>query len=253
MLERDASVRPMTLPQDISWPVAPSIEEIVDDYVQRARSALRLAEYERDRKGDLDLHIIDENDQFRILHHVIAVRGKSVAWIRRDQDMWPTDRLTDITTVGTELTTVGVIHGGSEIRGVKFTLCPRRGAGSDPDNCLPFVSDFTHVEAHYRVDGSKMTLNRARMGIDFATKLGRTILARSVRQESAAIRNGGNVYQSSLGQRLLVRVRGSDRLTVNLPTELTQAEVGQIAETVTNTSWQCDDSPMCSLFVVDRD
>ena len=234
-------------------PTVPTIEEIVDEYVQRARSSMRPTEYERVDRAGIAMHRITENDQFRILHHVIAVNGKSVAWIWRNQDFWPTDQLTDITTVGADLTTIGVIHNGAAIQGVKFTLSPRRAAGNDPDYCLPFVSNFTHVEVMYRLNDNGMELDRARMGVDFATKVGRTILARAVRNDSAALRNCGFDYRSSLGSRLLVRVTGADEISVNLPTSLTSREVADLYDHVTEPVSQYDGSFPKSLFLVERD
>ena len=234
-------------------PDTSTIEEIVDSYVQKARSSLRPTEYTRERNGDTTLHHIIENDQFRILDHVIAVRGQRVAWIWRNQDMWPTDQLTDITVVGDDLATVGIIHGGATVTGVKFAYGPRFGASSDPDNCLPFVSDFNHLEAHYRLSGTAMKLDRARMGVDFITKIGRTLLARSVRNESASIANRGFMYRSSLGNRVLVRVNGIDDLSINIPTELTQSEVSTISEGVLERQTRRIDEVLRQLFVVHHD
>ena len=199
------------------------------------------------------MHHVTENDQFRILDHVIAVKGRSVAWVWRNQDFWPTDQLTDITTVGTDLTTVGVIHNGATIQGVKFSLSPRDAAGHDPDYCLPFVSNFTHVEVVYRPDDAGMSLDRARIGIDFTTKVGRTILARSVRNESAAISNCGFRYRSSLGNRLLVRVTGAEEISVNLPTSLTSLEVRDLYGFVREPVSHYSDSFARSQFIVERD
>ena len=239
--------------QNLVSPDTLTIEQIVDTYVQRARSSLRPTEYARERKGDTTLHHIIENDQFRILDHVIAVRGQQVAWIWRNQDMWPTDQLTDITIVGNDLATVGIVHGGATVTGVKFTYGPRFGASSDPDNCLPFVSDFNHIEAHYRLNGVTMKLDRARMGVDFTTKIGRTLLARSVRNESASLANCGFTYRSSLGNRLLVRVNGISNLSINIPTALTQSEVTSISEGVLGQQTRRINDILHQLFVVNND
>ena len=243
----------MPLTPNLIYPNTHTIEQIVDDYVQRARSSMRPTEYQKERSGDTTLHHVVENDQFRILEHVIAVRGKQVAWIWRNQDFWPTDQLTDITIAGDDLATVGIIHGGSMVHGVKFTYGPRFGASSDPDNCLPFVSDFNHLEAHYRLDGTAMRLNRARMGVDFTTKIGRTLLARSVRSESASLANRGFTYRSSLGNRLLVRVDGIDNLSINVPTELTESEVSTINECVLTQRARDIGELLHQLFIVHHD
>lgn len=213
---------------------------------------MRPTEYEREDLTGFTLHRVTENDQFRILHHVIAVNGNSVAWIWRNQDFWPTDQLTDITTVGTDLTTVGVIHNGTTIQGVKFSLSPRSAAGNDPDWCLPFVSNFTHIEAMYRIKGDGISLDRARMGVDFSTKVGRTILARSVRNETATLRNCGFDYRSSLGNRLLVRVTGADNISVNLPTSLTSHEASELFSQVAEPDSRDSCAVARSLFIVDR-
>ena len=230
------------------------IEQIVDDYVQRARSSLRPTEYEREQEGDITLHRVTENDQFRVLDHIIAVRDNTVAWIWRNQDFWPTDTLTDITLVGDDLLTVGVIHGGSTVQGVKIAVAPKSGAASDPDNCLPYVSNFNHVEAHYRLDDhGKQRLERARMGVDFLTKDGKTLLARAVRNPEAASRNGKYRYRSSLGQRLLVRVTGAHNLSINLPTTLTDDEVEAIRQQVALHHFEGIRSLSPSIFVINRD
>ena len=135
----------------------PTLEEIVDDYVQRARSKLRPTEYERSEKDEVTLHHVIENDEFRILDHIIAVKDRRVEWIWRSQDFWPTDQLTDITMSDVDLRNYGVIHGSNRISGVKFTIGPRHYAGPDPDACLPYVNDFLYLEAHYRWDDDKMT------------------------------------------------------------------------------------------------
>lgn len=234
-------------------PATYSIEQIVDEYVQRARSSMRPTEYERRRSGDTTLHHVIENDQFRILDHIIAVRGKHVEWIWRNQDMWPTDQLSDITIVGDDLATVGVIHSGATIRGVKFTYGPRFGASSDPDNCLPFVSDFNHLEAHYHLDGAAMKLDRARMGVDFTTKIARTLLARSVRNEYASLENRGFTYRSSLGNRLLLRINGVNNLSINAPIELEQSEVSAISESILEQRAQDVSELLRETFVVRHD
>ena len=105
------------------------LEEIVDEYVQRARSTLRPTEYERSQKNGLTLHHVIENDEFRILDHIIAIKDRRVKWVWRSQDFWPTDQLTDITIADIDLRNYGVIHGSKRITGVKFTIGPRRYAG----------------------------------------------------------------------------------------------------------------------------
>lgn len=248
----------MTLPNmhrvpNLIAPANHSIEQIVDDYVQRARSSMRPTEYERRREGDKTLHHVIENDQFRILDHIIAVRDKQVVWIWRNQDIWPTDQLTDITFVGDDLATVGVIHGASTVRGVKFTFGPRFGASSDPDNCLPFVSDFNHLEAQYHFDGTAMKLDRARMGVDFTTKIARTLLARSVRNESASLINRGFTYRSSLGNRLLLRINGPNDLSIDVPIELTNSQVNSICGSILDRRPPDAAVLMQDVFVVRRD
>ena len=110
--------------------VKPTLEEIVDEYVQRARSKLRPTEYERSQNNEVTLHHVIENDEFRVLDHIIAVKDRRVEWIWRSQDFWPTDQLTDITISDVDLRNFGVIHGSNRISGVKFTIGPRQYAGA---------------------------------------------------------------------------------------------------------------------------
>ncbi len=210
----------------------PTLEEIIDVYVQRARSKIRPTEYERSQREDLMLHHVVENDEFRLLDHIIAVRDRRVEWVWRSQDFWPTDQLTDITITNADIRTYGVIHGTNRIVGVKFTIGPRSYAGPDPDACLPFVNDFLHLEAHYRWQGERMTLQRARIGVDFKTKDALTLRARSVEIELARFWNLGFRFRSSLGSRLLVRVEGNEDLNIDVPTMLQRPEVEAIFETV---------------------
>ena len=210
----------------------PTLEEIVDEYVQRARSKLRPTEYERSQKNDLTLHHVIENDEFRILDHIIAVKDRRVEWVWRSQDFWPTDQLTDITTADVDLRNYGVIHGHNRISGVKFTIGPRHYAGPDPDACLPYVNDYLHLEVHYRWDNDTMTLQRARIGVDFITKDGLTLRARSVEIELARFWNLEFRYRSSLGSRLLVDVDGDEKLRIDVPTTLRRSEVQEIYDNV---------------------
>ena len=213
-------------------PSKPTLEEIVDEYVQRARSSHRPTEYDRSRSSGLTLHHIVENDEFRILDHVIAVKDRRIEWIWRSQDFWPTDQLTDITISRADLLTFGVIHGNDRISGVKFTVGPRRYAGPDPDACLPYVNDFLHLEAHYRWQDEEMRLQRARIGVDFITKDGLTLRARNVEVQLARFTNREFTYRSSLGSRLLVNVGGDDELRIDAPTRLLGDEVRSIFDTV---------------------
>ena len=210
----------------------PTLEEIVDKYVQRARSTLRPTEYERSYRDETTLHHVIENDEFRILNHIIAVKARRVEWVWRSQDFWPTDQLTDITLSDVDLRNYGVIHGSKKITGVKFTIGPRKYAGPDPDACLPYVNDYIHLEAHYRWDHEKMTLQRARIGVDFNTKDALTLLARSVEIELARFCNLGYRYRSSLGSRLIVTVEGEEVLKINIPTELSPNDIEEIYDTV---------------------
>ncbi len=230
-----------------------SLEEIVDVYVQKARAKTRLTEYSRRELDGLTLHHITENDQFRLLDHLIAVQDNRVAWVWRSQDFWPTDVLTDVTVADRDLCNFGIIHGGERIAGVKFTLGPRTGAGTDPDNCLPFVSDFIHLEAHYRVDQGVMKLNRARIGVDFLTKNGRTLLARSVYAETASYAARGFRYRSSLGSRLLVEVSGRESLMIDVPTRLTKRDVESVFATVKGFEADPTEGDVSRIFVVKRD
>ena len=209
-----------------------TLEEIVDQYVQRARSNLRPTEYERIRQDQLTLHHVIENDEFRLLDHVIAVKDRRVEWIWRSQDFWPTDQLTDVTISDVDLRNYGVIHGGERIAGMKFTIGPRKHAGPDPDACLPFVNDYLHLEAHYRWEDETMTLQRARIGVDFKTKDALTLRARSVEVELARYWNLTYRYRASLGSRLLVKVEGEENLSIDVPTELKRQEVGAYFETI---------------------
>ena len=210
----------------------PTLEEIVDQYVQRARSKLRPTEYERSARDEMTLHHVIENDEFRILDHMIAVKDRRVEWIWRSQDFWPTDQLTDVTIADIDLRNYGVIHGSKHITGVKFTIGPRSYAGPDPDACLPYVNDYLHLEAHYRWNNDAMILQRARIGVDFNTKDALTLRARSVEIELARFWNLGYRYRSSLGSRLIVDVEGDEKLKVNVPTELNRQEVQEVFDTV---------------------
>ena len=231
----------------------PSLEEIVDEYVQRARSNLRPTEYERSQKNGLTLHHVIENDEFRILDHIIAVKQRRVEWVWRSQDFWPTDQLTDITLAGEDLRNYGVIHGSNRITGVKFTIGPRIYAGPDPDACLPYVNDFLHLEAHYRWNDDQMALQRARIGVDFNTKDALTLRARSVEIELAKFWNLEYRYRSSLGSRLLLRVEGDEELRVDVPTILKRDEVREVYDCVM--AYRSGDSavPLPKQFVVNRD
>ena len=230
-----------------------SLEEIVDLYVQRARSKLRPTEYERSLGKELTLHHVIENDEFRILDHIIAVKDRRVEWIWRTQDFWPTDQLTDITLSDVDLRNYGVIHGRNRINGVKFTIGPRSYAGPDPDACLPFVNDYLHMEAHYRWYDDKMKLQRARIGVDFKTKDALTLRARSVEIELARFWNLGYRYRSSLGSRLLVRVEGDETLNIDVPTELTRQEVTAYFETVMDFRTGEANREMPRQFVIERE
>ena len=230
-----------------------SLEEIVDLYVQRARSKLRPTEYERSLGKELTLHHVIENDEFRILDHIIAVKDRRVEWIWRTQDFWPTDQLTDITLSDVDLRNYGVIHGMNRISGVKFTIGPRSYAGPDPDACLPFVNDYLHMEAHYRWYDDKMKLERARIGVDFKTKDALTLRARSVEIELARFWNLGYRYRSSLGSRLLVRVEGDETLNIDVPTELTRQEVTAYFETVMDFRTGEANREMPKQFVIERE
>ncbi len=209
-----------------------TLEQIVDDYVNKARAKTRLTEYKREERDGYTLHRISENDQFRILDHRIAVRGRRVMWVWRNQDFWPTDELTDVAIADDDLCSIGVIHGGNRISGVKFTIGPRHGAGVDPDNCLPFVSDYLHLEAHYRIEDGAMKLNRARIGVDFLSKNGCTVKARFLRQSAVAYRNHGYLYRASLGARLLVNISGKEKIGLDLPVQLSDSQVKKIHRTV---------------------
>ena len=231
----------------------PTLEEIVDEYVQRARSKLRPTEYERSQKNDLTLHHVIENDEFRILDHIIAVKDRRVEWVWRSQDFWPTDQLTDITTADVDLRNYGVIHGHNRISGVKFTIGPRHYAGPDPDACLPYVNDYLHLEAHYRWDNDTMTLQRARIGVDFITKDGLTLRARSVEIELARFWNLEFRYRSSLGSRLLVDVDGDEKLRIDVPTTLRRNEVQEIYDNVMAYREGDPDSVLPSQFHVIRE
>ena len=231
----------------------PTLEEIVDEYVQRARSKLRPAEYERSQQDEITLHHVIENDEFRVLDHIIAVKDRRVEWIWRTQDFWPTDQLTDITISDVDLRNYGVIHGTNRISGVKFTIGPRDYAGPDPDACLPYVNDFLYMEAHYRWHDDKMTLQRARIGVDFKTKDALTLRARSVEIELARFWNLGYRFRSSLGSRLLVRVEGEESLRIDVPTELNRNEVTDFFQTVMDfkSGGSIDELP--KQFVIERD
>lgn len=243
----------MTLaPQRQALPDADPIEEIVDKYVQGARSGTRPTAYTRESRGDVTWHRVKEDDQFRVLEHVIAVRERRVEWIWRNQDFWPASRLTDITTSDEVLRTVGVIHDANTIHGVKFWLGPARGAARDPDRCLPFVSNYNHIEAHYRHDGTAMRLDRARVGVDFLTKVGKTVLARAVRDEDATHVNRGFGYRASLGNRLLLRVSGGDDIFMDLPIKLSESEVSSLFDAVRDPNPLERGSPADSLFAVSR-
>ena len=231
----------------------PTLEEIVDEYVQRARSKLRPTEYERQDKDHITLHHVIENDEFRILDHIIAVRERRVEWIWRSQDFWPTDQLTDITISDVDLRNFGVIHGTNRISGVKFTIGPRHYAGPDPDACLPYVNDFLYLEAHYRWSDEKMTLQRARIGVDFKTKDALTLRARSVEVELARFWNLGYRFRSSLGSRLLVRVEGDESLRIDVPTELSRDEVTEIYESIMEIKSGSSMVELPRQFVVERD
>ncbi len=231
----------------------PTLEEIVDDYVQRARSKLRPTEYERREKDEITLHHVIENDEFRILDHIIAVKDRRVEWIWRSQDFWPTDQLTDITMSDVDLRNYGVIHGSKRISGVKFTIGPRHYAGPDPDACLPYVNDFLYLEAHYRWHDDKMALQRARIGVDFKTKDALTLRARSVEIELARFWNLGYRFRSSLGSRLLVRVEGDESLRIDVPTELKRGEVTEIYETIMGYKSGSSTAELPAQFVVERD
>ena len=231
----------------------PTLEEIVDEYVQRARSKLRPTEYERSEKDEVTLHHVIENDEFRILDHIIAVKERRVEWIWRSQDFWPTDQLTDITISDVDLRNFGVIHGTNRISGVKFTIGPRHYAGPDPDACLPYVNDFLYLEARYRWDDDNMTLQRARIGVDFKTKDALTLRARSVEIELARFWNLGYRFRSSLGSRLLVRVEGDESLRIDVPTELSRKEVTDIHQTVMDIKSGSSTIELPKQFVVERD
>ncbi len=233
--------------------VKPTLEEIVDEYVQRARSKLRPTEYERSQNDEVTLHHVIENDEFRVLDHIIAVKDRRVEWIWRSQDFWPTDQLTDITISDVDLRNFGVIHGSNRISGVKFTIGPREYAGPDPDACLPYVNDFLYMEAHYRWRDDKMTLQRARVGIDFKTKDALTLRARSVEIELARFWNLGYRFRSSLGSRLLVRVEGDESLRINAPTELNRREVTDIYESVMDCKSGASSVELPKQFIVERD
>lgn len=231
----------------------PTLEEIVDEYVQRARSKLRPTEYERSEKNETTLHHVIENDEFRILDHIIAVKARRVEWIWRSQDFWPTDQLTDITISDVDLRNFGVIHGTNRISGVKFTIGPRHYAGPDPDACLPYVNDFLYLEAHYRWHHDNMTLQRARIGVDFKTKDALTLRARSVEIELARFWNLGYRFRSSLGSRLLVRVEGDENLRIDVPTELSRNEVTDIYQTIMDVKSASSNVELPKQFVVERD
>ena len=231
----------------------PTLEEIVDQYVQRARSKLRPTEYERSTRDDLTLHHVVENDEFRILDHIIAVKDRQVEWVWRSQDFWPTDQLTDITVAGEDLRNYGVIHGTNRISGVKFTIGPRSYAGPDPDACLPYVNDYLHLEAHYRWKDDQMTLQRARIGVDFKTKDGLTLRARSVEIELARFWNLEYRYRSSLGSRLLVSVDGDEQMRIGVPTSLGTDEVREIFESVMAYRSGESSTTLPSQFVVERE
>lgn len=231
----------------------PTLEEIVDEYVQRARSKLRPTEYDRQQKNGLTLHHVVENDEFRILDHIIAVKDRRVEWVWRSQDFWPTDQLTDITIAGVDLRNYGVIHGHNRISGVKFTIGPRHYAGPDPDACLPYVNDYLHLEAHYRWDDDEMKLQRARIGVDFITKDGLTLRARSVEVELARFWNLEFRYRSSLGSRLLVDVDGDDQIRIDVPTALNRIEVREIYENVMAYREGDPDAALPSQFAVERE
>ena len=233
--------------------VKPTLEEIVDEYVQRARSKLRPTEYERSQNNEMTLHHVIENDEFRVLDHIIAVKDRRVEWIWRSQDFWPTDQLTDITISDVDLRNFGVIHGSNRISGVKFTIGPRKYAGPDPDACLPYVNDFLYMEAHYRWSDDKMTLQRARVGIDFKTKDALTLRARSVEIELARFWNLGYRFRSSLGSRLLVRVEGDESLRIDAPTELNRGEVTDIYESVMDCKSGASSVELPKQFIVERD
>ena len=233
--------------------VKPTLEEIVDEYVQRARSKLRPTEYERSQNNEITLHHVIENDEFRVLDHIIAVKDRRVEWIWRSQDFWPTDQLTDITISDVDLRNFGVIHGSNRISGVKFTIGPRQYAGPDPDACLPYVNDFLYMEAHYRWSDDKMTLQRARVGIDFKTKDALTLRARSVEIELARFWNLGYRFRSSLGSRLLVRVEGDESLRIDAPTELNRGEVTDIYESVMDCKSGASSVELPKQFIVERD
>ena len=231
----------------------PTLEEIVDEYVQRARSKLRPTEYERSIRDDLTLHHVVENDEFRVLDHIIAVKNREVKWVWRSQDFWPTDQLTDITIAGVDLRNYGVIHGTNRISGVKFTIGPRHHAGPDPDACLPYVNDYLHLEAHYRWQDDQMRLQRSRIGVDFKTKDALTLLARSVKIELANFWNLGFRYRSSLGSRLLVTVEGDEQLRIGVPTALNAQEVRDMYESVM--AYRSGESSLAlpTQFVVERE
>ncbi len=231
----------------------PTLEEIVDEYVRRARSKLRPTEYDRSERDQMTLHHVIENDEFRILDHLIAVKDRRVEWIWRSQDFWPTDQLTDITLSDVDLRNYGVIHGSKTITGVKFTIGPRELAGPDPDACLPYVNDFLHLEAHYRWDGDSMTLQRARIGVDFNTKDALTLRARSVEIELARFWNLGYRYRSSLGSRLIVAVEGDDQLKIDVPTELNRRQVQEMFDTVMAFRSGAPIENFPKQFVVQRD
>ena len=231
----------------------PTLEEIVDDYVQRARSKLRPTEYKRHEKDEVTLHHVIENDEFRILDHIIAVKDRRVEWIWRSQDFWPTDQLTDITISDVDLRNFGVIHGTNRISGVKFTIGPRHYAGPDPDACLPYVNDFLYLEAHYRWHDDNMTLQRARIGVDFKTKDALTLRARSVQIELARFWNLGYRFRSSLGSRLLVRVEGDESLRIDVPTELSRNEVTDIYQSIVDIKSGSSNVELPKQFVVERD
>ncbi len=231
----------------------PSLEEIVDNYVQKARSKLRPTEYKRSQKNDLTLHHVIENDEFRILDHIIAVKDRRVEWVWRSQDFWPTDQLTDIATADGDLRNYGVIHGHNRISGIKFTIGPRHYAGPDPDACLPYVNDYLHLEAHYRWNNDAMTLQRARIGVDFITKDGLTLRARSVEVELARFWNLEFRYRSSLGSRLLVDVDGDEKLRIDVPTLLSRREVQEIYDIVMAYRKGEADAVLPSQFTAERE
>ena len=70
-----------------------------------------------------------------------------------------------------------------------------------------------------------MTLQRARIGVDFNTKDALTLRARSVEVELARFWNLGYRYRSSLGSRLLLHVEGDEEMRVDVPTIIRTQEV----------------------------